>query len=63
MLTLEQALQNVDNVCAMIKASREEHLALIESMKIIKAALAKGGSPDKPQIVTKASEMKEAKEP
>lgn len=38
MITLEQAFQNVDNVVAEAPMSRNQHAALIESIKIIKAA-------------------------
>lgn len=38
MITLEQAFQNVDNVVAEAPMSRKQHLALVESIQIIKAA-------------------------
>lgn len=38
-MTLEQALQNLEQVCAVYKGTLQEHQALQESLKTIKEAV------------------------
>ena len=38
-MKIEDAVFNVDKVCAVFKGSRDEHAALLESIRIITEAL------------------------
>ncbi len=66
-LTLEQAFTNVDNVVANAAMTRKEHMALAESLQIIKTAAYPDESKklEAPESVNGAvrEDLKKAKEP
>lgn len=48
-LTVEQALKNIDIVVASVKMNRDEHVALVESIQVIKEACSIGDTPPIPE--------------
>ena len=52
-LTIEQALQTIDSICAQFKGTRDEHILIVNSLNLIKQELtnAKHQNAEKNEIV------------